>query len=84
MAVRQVASDGISSKTKDDDEAIVGNQGMANGGLAQLNTQQVALQNTQQQKIMEQQAAMIVSLQEGDMPSKRGTEGGGGCTEGGT
>jgi hypothetical protein len=78
MAVRQVASDGISSKTNDDDEAIVGNQGMANGGLAQLNTQQVALQNTQQQ------AAMIVSLQEGDMPSKRGTEGGGGCTEGGT
>jgi len=66
------------------DEAIVGNQGMANGGLAQLNTQQVALQNTQQQKIMEQQAAMIVSLQEGDMPSKKGTEGGGGCTEGGT
>jgi hypothetical protein len=83
MAVRQVASDGISSKTKDDDEAIVGNQGMANGGLAQLNTQQVALQNTQQQMIMEQQAAMIVSLQEGDMPSKRGTEGGG-CSEGGT
>jgi len=66
------------------EEAIVGNQGMANGGLAQLNTQQVALQNTQQQKIMEQQAAMIVSLQEGDMPSKKGTEGGGGCTEGGT
>jgi hypothetical protein len=64
MAVRQVASDGISSKTHDGDEAIVGNQGMANDGLAQLNMQQVALQNTQQQKIMEQQAAMLVSLQE--------------------
>jgi hypothetical protein len=33
-------------------------------GLLNSNMQQVALQNTQQQKIMEQQAAMVVSFQE--------------------